>query len=249
MSNLKTIFSSLLVGFLVLAGSTYAAAPACPATTPGCNPPINVSTNLQTKSGPLTIGGVLTSAVNFVLGGSMGMKSGSLIKFNSLGAGTDEGQIGYGSSLLNIYGGGTSPNRKVVIYDQICSDPATCKSVANIINGGGGTSGVSQITAGSNVTISPTTGTGNVTVNANPSAGGLYGVCEAKGTAFSATPSPTYTYTCTAKSPATCGQASGAYTDQCRCPSGYTIVTTSYIDMYPGTLSAYRNAYHSCYKN
>ncbi|MFA6415892.1 MAG: hypothetical protein WCW56_00200 [Candidatus Paceibacterota bacterium] len=159
MSNLKTIFSSLLVGFLVIAGSTYAAAPACPATTPGCNPPINVSSNNQTKNG------------GFGLGGNFGLILNKVVDFNSVGTGrsTPESQIGAVASNLNIYGGGSAAakTRKVTIFDSICDSAGVCKTVTEIVTGGGGTSGVSQITAGTNVTISPTTGTGNVTVNAS----------------------------------------------------------------------------------
>jgi hypothetical protein len=55
MPNIKTIFLSLVVGLLVIAGSVYAV-PAgvtptnCPANVDGCNPPINVSSNNQTKN-------------------------------------------------------------------------------------------------------------------------------------------------------------------------------------------------------
>jgi hypothetical protein len=46
-------------------------------------------------------------------------------------------------------------------------------------NGGGGGGGVSQIVAGTNITVSPSGGTGTVTVNA--SGGGLYGTGSPQG--------------------------------------------------------------------
>lgn len=174
MSHFKSILPIALGLVLVVGGyvsawtGNTATPPACSGLE-GCNPPINTGSTAQTKAGALTISGILTGSINAIIGGNLGMKSGSIIDFNSAGSGrtTPEGQIGYSSfiltPILNIYGGGASPNRKVVIYDQICSSPINCKSTSNIIAGG-----VTKIIAGTNVTISPTTGVGDVTVNAKP---------------------------------------------------------------------------------
>ena len=60
-------------------------------------------------------------------------------------------------------------------------DAYTLQEVKDVIGGGGG---VTQITAGTNVTISPTDGLGNVTVNSTGGGGGIGGSITANRIAF-----------------------------------------------------------------
>jgi hypothetical protein len=185
MSKLKNILP-VAIGLILVASSILAfgpaptPAPTCdPATTPGCNAPINVGTIGQIKNG------------NLGLGGNFGLSSSSFIDFNSTVAGRTatavEGKIAYDTATtsLKIYGAGTSPNRKVTIYDKICDSVGACKSVSEIVSENliGKSCPSGQAVGGFNVDGSLSCFTPGSQINAgytvvyNSSAGGNAGAC------------------------------------------------------------------------
>jgi hypothetical protein len=104
-----------------------------------------------------------------------------------VGKETDAGKIGYkykttgNPGALDIFGAGTTAgSRMVKIWDNatipgsICDGAGSCKTVTNIINSTSSSNGVSKIIAGTNITISPTAGTGQVTISSTGGSGGGY---------------------------------------------------------------------------
>ncbi len=94
-----------------------------------------------------------------------------------------------------------------------------CEGFAASSQTSGSESGVSKITAGNGISVTPASGTGDVAVavvNANAAGhvkGGLYGHCFQ--------PDPQSHAKCEAKAPATCD----SYGNYCGCPTGYEKVT------------------------
>jgi len=145
--NIKKIISSVAIGAgaiilglgiqYVLADWTTAPAnpPTCPPSIPGCNAPINV-------------GG---AAPNYY----MQVKSGPL---------TLQGLLSVASMIFNPNGGSIA-NGQVLTSSGGNGTVGWVATSSLGITGSSGSSGVSKIIAGTNVTISPTTGVGDVTIN------------------------------------------------------------------------------------
>ncbi len=114
---MKNIVSALLIivsfavvtGFVLAWTEPIATPPTCTTGNPGCDAPLNVSSNAQSKAGDLNIGGGLKYWIT-KLGDSFALKNNAgLIKF-ILG---QDGNVGIGtaapSTLLEIYKTNTSP--------------------------------------------------------------------------------------------------------------------------------------------
>lgn len=150
--NKVAVFTGLLLGAFAISAladwsAPLSAPPTCTSGQPGCDAPLNVGGSAQAKSGALG----LNETVSQILTGSTLDVNGTASANKLL------------AKYLQITGG-------TLAAGNVLTSDANGNATWQTPTGGGSSSGVSQITAGTNITISPTTGTGNVTINANASA-------------------------------------------------------------------------------
>ena len=180
--NIKKIVSSITIGagaIIIGFGMQYALAQWAPAPVPppGSNvpAPINVGSSAQAKAGGLAIG---TGATTNLTPGTNEYVSG-ILNADAL----------Y-TQLFTYYDGTNSSKGKVLQSSDNNGDAEWVATSTLGLGGGGSGSNVTKIVAGTNVTISPTTGVGNVTIN---SAGGGSGTI--KGISFRTTATASNTQT------------------------------------------------------
>lgn len=144
--QLKTPVVALIFALVIAFGVSVAYAgapgtpPACPAGDVGCDLPVTVGINSQIKQGGLTAA-VLRS-----------FDQGSFGWTNALP--TDSG---FNSLTLAV-------NGNVGATKYCDADGASCFTAAQVGAGGGGSSGVTSLAAGSGIGLNPTYGTGAVTI-------------------------------------------------------------------------------------
>src|SRR3989338_6160557 len=151
-STAKIVTIGLLVGVgvsIVLAQSGGWSGPTLP--PPGGNPPapINAGIGAQAKQGALSVGTVNPPDVNYKLDVYGSISSRGLYNLGNV--------IFEGDFKLLDNGAGEG---------KVLTSDAEGKGTWQTLSGGGGVAGVSKILAGSGVTVSPTAGTGEVTVSA-----------------------------------------------------------------------------------
>jgi len=164
----------------------------------------------------------------FVILGAILLLSGMIVTYayNADWASDPRDPVTYGHSPDELVGALQCGDGEAL---TITSTGWDCVSV-----GGGGSSGVSKINAGTGVTISPITGVGEVTINADGHVrGGLYGYCAD----YDPPGGPGVAYCSNPLWPAFCKTLN----QFCSCPSGYTQV---FVGMPPST-----GRVSSCYKN
>lgn len=103
MKKLQTIIPSIILGLVIAIGATYAVAwtgptgtpPNCPTGSPGCDAPINVSANGQTKTGALILGAAGASTTLRTVAGKAAFGTSAAIPTNVLALfGGTAGRIG-----------------------------------------------------------------------------------------------------------------------------------------------------------
>jgi hypothetical protein len=196
--NIKKILSSVTIGagaIILGLGLQYALAAWTPAppsppncndpSIPGCNAPINVGSSAQYKSGSIAIGeasmqgsGNMFEVVGKGLFDNLGITNAVIantVNANTVNANTVNATNTVTNNLQ--IKGGNPGNNKVLISDL--SGNASWIATSSLGLSGGGSSGVSKIIAGTGITVSPSGGTGNVTVSAIPPSGTVGGGCYA----------------------------------------------------------------------